>query len=136
MNIDQYNNLKPVADLIARFQIHLYLFIENPIDWDPDNAPDEMKQSSIDNINRELDFRLHQFFSERLFKEQIQNWHYAYSHRGTGSARIRAYDVKDIYNDAAPIPGEVPNSESSAFVKEIRAILQDSIREGGGKLDS
>jgi hypothetical protein len=136
MNIDQYNNLKPVADLIFRFQTHLYLFTETPIAWDPDHAPEEMKQASIDSISRELDSRLHQFFSEKLFIEQIQNWHNAYSHRGTGSTRIRAYDVKDIYNDAAPIPGEVPNSESSAFVKEIRSILQESINEGGGKLDS
>ena len=80
--------------------------------------------------------KLHELFSERLFREQIQNWHHAYSHRGTGSTRIRAYDVKDIYNDAAPIPGEVPNSESSAFIKEIRAILQESVGEGGGKLNS
>lgn len=134
MNIDEYNNLKPVADLIARFQTHLYLFIENPIDWDPNYAPDEMKQASIDSISRELDSRLHQFFSARLFIEQIQNWHQAYSHRGTGSTRIRAYDVKDIYNDVAPIPGEVPNTESIEFVKEIRDILQESIMEGGGKI--
>lgn len=136
LNIDQYYNLKPVADLIARFQTHLYLFIENPIDWDTNHAPDEMKQSSIDSISRELDSRLHQLFSERLFKKQIQNWHHAYSHRGTGSTRIRAYDVKDIYTDAAPIPGEVPNTESTEFVKEIRAILQESVSEGGGKIDS
>jgi hypothetical protein len=135
LNMDEYNNLKPVADMLSRFQTHLYLFVDNPISWDPDYAPDEMKQASIDNITQELNFQLHQFFSERLFKEQIKNWHQAYSHRGTGSTKIRAYEVKDIYNDAAPIPGEVPNSESSAFVKEIREILKEAVSVGGGKIN-
>lgn len=136
MYIDEYKNLKPVADLITRFQTHLYLFVENPLSWDHEHAPDEMKHVAIDNINKELDSRLHEFFSERLFTDQIKNWHQAYSHRGSGSTRIRAYDVREIYNDAAPIPGEVPDSQSNAFVKEIREILQDAIKEGGGRLDN
>ncbi len=131
---DEYNGLQPVADLITRFRNHLYLFVENPLSWAPYHAPDEMKQTAIDNINQSLDSRLHEFFSERLFTDQIKNWHHAYSHRGTGSTRVRAYDVRDIYNDAAPIPGEVPDSQSSEFVKEIRTILQDAVKEGGGRI--
>ena len=135
MYIDEYNNLKPVADLITRFQTHLYLFVENPLLWDPAHAPDEMKYVAIDNINKELDSRLHEFFSERLFTDQIKNWHHAYSHRGTGSTKDRAYDVRDIFNDAAPIPGEVSDSQSIVFIKEIREILQEAIREGGGRIE-
>lgn len=136
MFIDEYNNLKPVADLITRFQTHLYLFAENPLSWEPDHAPDEMKQASIDNINKVLDSRLHEFFRERLFTDQIKNWHQAYSHRGTGSTRVRAYDVRDIYNDAAPIPGEVQDTQSTAFIKEIRGILKEAVKEGGGRIDN
>ncbi len=110
--------------------------MENPISWDPETSPEVMKQASIDNITQELDSQLHRFFSERLFKEQIKNWHQAYSHRGTGSTKIRAYEIKDIYNDAAPIPGEVPNSESSVFVKEIREILNQAISASNGKINS
>ena len=61
LNTDEYDTLRPVADLITRLQVHLYLFIENPINWDPINAPDEMKQGAIDIITRELDASLHQF---------------------------------------------------------------------------
>jgi hypothetical protein len=136
MNKDEYNNLKPVAELISRFQTHLYLFAQNPLSWDPDNAPDEMKHAAIDNISQELEIRLYQFFSERLFTEQMKNWHQAYSHRGTGSTRTRAYGVREIYNDAAPIPGEVPDSQSNAFVKEIRTILQEAVKEGGGRIEN
>jgi hypothetical protein len=136
LNIDEYNGLQPVADMISRFQIHLYLFVENPMSWDPETSPEVMKQASIDNITQELDSQLHRFFSERLFKEQIKNWHQAYSHRGSGSTKIRAYEIKDIYNDAAPIPGEVPSSESSVFVKEIKKILKEAVTVGDGKINS
>ena len=113
LNRDEYDDLKPVADLIGRMQIHLYLFAENPIDWKPRHAPDEMKQTAIDNITKQIDIRLHELFKERLFIGKIKNWHEAYSHRGYGSTRTRAYQIRGIYDDAAPIPGEVPNSESS-----------------------
>ena len=134
LNIVEYSDLRPVADMISRFQIHLYLLVENPITWEPVSSPDEMKQAAIDNITQELDTQLHKFFSRRLFKDKIKNWHRAYNHRGTGSTKVRASEIKDIYHDAAPVPGEVPNSESSIFVKEIRAILQKAITTGKGKL--
>jgi hypothetical protein len=134
LNIVEYSDLRPVADMISRFQIHLYLFVENPISWEPDSSPDEMKQTAIDNITQELDYQLHRFFSKRLFNDKIKNWHQAYNHRGTGSTKVRAYEIKEIYHDAAPVPGEVPNSESSMFVKGIREILQKAIVTGNGKL--
>ncbi|MCU0613454.1 MAG: hypothetical protein MUD09_00060 [Desulfobacterales bacterium] len=136
LNVDEYDDLKPVADLISRLQIHLYLFSENPIDWKPKHAPDAMKQTAIDNITKEIDIRLHDLIKERLFIGKIKNWHEAYSHRGYGSTRTRAYQIKDIYGEAAPVPGEVPNSESIEFVKDIRDILRESIKTGGGELKS
>jgi GTPase SAR1 family protein len=136
LNVVEYSDLRPVADMISRFQIHLYLFVENPIAWEPASSPDEMKQVAIDNITQELDAQLHKFFSKRLFKDKIKNWHQAYNHRGTGSTKVRASEIKNIYHDAAPVPGEVPNSESSEFVKKIREILQEAIATGNGKLRS
>ncbi len=135
MYTNEYNGLQPVADLIAGFQTHLYLFIQNPISWDPDHAPEDMKHIAIDNISQELNSRLHEFFSERLFVDKIEKWYHAYSHRGTGSTRTRAYDVMDIYNEAAPIPGEVPDSQTTTFVKKVRNILQEAVSEGGGRIE-
>jgi hypothetical protein len=134
LNRVEYSNLRPVADMISRFQIHLYLFVENPISWQSNSASEEMKQTAIDNITQELDSQLHQFFSKKLFEEKIKLWHDAYNHRGTGSTKVRAYEIKDIYNDVAPIPGEVPNTKSSVFVQEIRNILKEAIGAGNGKL--
>ena len=133
LNIDEYGSLTPVADLITRLQVHIYIFIENPIDWDPKSAPDEMKQTAIDKITRALDAGLHDFVSERLFKGKIRDWYQAYSHRGAGSTLVRSHEVKNIYNQAAPIPGELPTSYSSQFLLEIRKLLRRAVENAGGK---
>ncbi len=129
--VDEYDTLKPVADLLSRLQTNLYFFIENPLTWDPSGI-DEMKQQALDNISKELDSRLHEFVSERMFKEQISRWYDAYSHRGAGSARTRAYEVKYIYDDVAPVPGEIPSSATIDFLNDIRRLLRDSVSAGGG----
>lgn len=131
---DEYDTLKPVADLLARLQINLYFFIENPLRWESDSVEEDMKQIALDNITRELDTRLHGFASDRLFKEKITRWYNAYDHRGLGSARTRAYEIKSIYDDVAPIPGEIPSSETNEFLHLIRKLLHDAVATGGGKL--
>ena len=133
LNIDEYDTLRPVADLITRLQVHLYLFIENPITWKPETAPDEMKQAAIDQTTRKLDETLYHFISHRMFKDKAKEWYYAYSHRGIGSTRVRANEVRDIYAEAAPIPGEVPNTESNKFLREIRLLVRKAILESGGR---
>jgi energy-coupling factor transporter ATP-binding protein EcfA2 len=133
LNIDEYDTLRPVADLITRLQVHLYLFIENPIRWNPINAPEAMKQWAIDSITREIDTCLHQFVSDRLFKEKVKDWYQAYGHRGIGSTTVRSHEIKDIYNQAAPIPGEVPTSYSSKFLLEIRKLVRKAVETAGGR---
>ncbi len=134
LNKDEYDTLRPVADLLTRLQVHLYLFIENPIGWDPRNATDEMKQAAIDETTRELDRSLHQFVSQRMFRNKVIEWYKAYSHRGIGSTRVRANEVRGIYSDAAPIPGEIPTSESNRFLHEIKQIVREALSKSGGRL--
>lgn len=136
LNIDEYDTLRPVADLITRLQVHLYLFIENPINWDPTYAPDDMKQGAIDRITRELDATLHDFVSEKLFKEKTRDWYQAYSHRGGGSTLVRSHEVKNIYDQTAPIPGELPTSHSSQFLLEIRKMVRKAVEAAGGRFQA
>jgi hypothetical protein len=42
--------------------------------------------------------------------------------------------VEGIYNEAAPVPGGTPDPQANAFLREIRILMRDAIREGRGKL--
>lgn len=130
---DEYHILRPVADLIAQLQEHISVFIGTPLSWDPTNAPEEVCQGALDAVSRSVFTTLHEFCSSRIFLNRVPDWSQAYSHRGTGSTRVRARDIRGIYDSAAPVPGEVPAADSNEFLIEIRKLLTRAIEDGGGK---
>jgi len=132
---DQYNTLRPVADLIARLSEHLSMFLSEPLRWKPANQDEDSKREAIDRVEREVFTLLHQFSSDRLFISKVSEWNHAfYAHRGRGSTIHRAYDIRGIYDSAAPIPGEIPTPDANQFLSEVRKLVKDSIQKGGGDM--
>lgn len=132
---DEYDKLMPVADLIARLSEHLGIFLSDPVRWKPTKPDEDSKQEAIDKVKREVFKLLHDFASDRLFIGKVSQWSHAYyAHRGPGSTIHRAYDIRGIYDSAAPIPGETPTPDANQFLHDVRKLVQDSIKEGGGKL--
>ena len=134
--LDEYDTLRPVADLISSLQKQVRPFLQQPLRWDPANgATDEMMTFTVDRIAQEVSLRLHKWVGSRMLRDRIVKWQEAYAHRGTGSARVRRRDVESIYSETAPIPGEVADPPSNEFLKEIRVLIRESIDQGGGKLE-
>lgn len=133
-NENEYNGLKPVADLLHQIQDHIQKFISNPLQWDPSQAPDEMKDIVIKNILQTLNREFDQYISSRLLYSKKPDWYRAYSgYRGTGSTRLRAKAIEDIYEYASPIPDEIPDSNTHEFLSDIRQIVQRSVEQSGGR---
>jgi hypothetical protein len=68
-------------------------------------------------------------------RERIVQWQEAYAHRGTGSTKVPRRDIEGIYEEAAPIPRHVPDRLTNEFLKDIRALIRDSIAAAGGMLE-
>lgn len=134
LGTDEYSDLKPVADLIRVLSEHIRIFINNPLKVEPATATDILKLEAIDQIAREIFSLLHDFVSDILFKNKTLNWNTAYSYRGIGSSRIRANDVKNIYDTSVPIPGEIPSVDTNLFLSNIRTIIKKGIEAGGGRI--
>ncbi len=133
---DEYDNLRPVADLIACLQAHVRPFLEEPLRWEPANgATDEMMGHAIDRIAQEVFARLHEMAANRVMRDRVIKWKEAYAHRGIGSGTERRHDVESIYRAAAPIPGEIADPPTNEFLREIRILLRDAIDSAGGKLE-
>jgi hypothetical protein len=133
---DEYDNLRPVADLIACLQEHVRPFLESPLRWEPaKGATDEMMSHAIDRIAQEVFLRLHELAANRVMRDRVIKWKEAYAHRGVGSGAERRRDVESIYGAAAPIPGETADPPTNEFLREIRILLRDAIHTGGGKLE-
>ena len=130
----EYNDLKPVADLVARVQESLSRWLDNPIGWTriPDN--DEEKFVAISNIRNDVYVGIHDISKQRLSTEEIDAWWAAFQRRGTGSTRDRAKEIDEIYERAAPRISSVPNEESDSFLKELHTLIQKAVKENGGQL--
>jgi hypothetical protein len=133
---DEYDTLRPVADLIACLQTHARSFLETPLRWEPPKgATDEMMNHAIDRIAQEVFLRLHELATSRVMHDRVIKWKAAYAHRGVGSVTERRRDVESIYGAAAPIPGEAADPPTNEFLREIRILVRDAIETAGGKLE-
>ena len=134
LGLDEYDTLRPVADLIRELSEQIRTFLDKPQRWDPfDNGLEEMRQAAIDTIAREMYSQLHSFTQKRLIRDHVLTWETAYSRYGRGSARVRAHDVEMIYHIAAPTVDEVESSEDHDFLVNVIELVRDAVRAGGGK---
>lgn len=135
-HVDEYDSLRPVADLIRLLQVQISQFLASPLKWGTVAPPEdsEDRQTAIDTIRKEVFTRLHDLAKIRVLEERVSGWVEAYEHRGTGSTRVRARDMVTLYEEAAPIPNEMPGPDANEFLFELRELIADSIIEGGGSL--
>ncbi|TIQ01561.1 MAG: hypothetical protein E5X61_37245 [Mesorhizobium sp.] len=60
----------------------------------------------------------------------------AFDYRGSGSTRERARAIQTIYDASAPIPGPALDPYSEQFLREVRLLVHEAIRDAGGELVS
>jgi hypothetical protein len=134
---DEYDTLRPIADLIRLIQTQVSVFLSEPLKWEPAMPPEDKEDEKIqalDNIKKNVFQRLHELSHRRLIDERLSGWVEAYNHRGTGSTRVRAREVVGLYESAAPVPNEMPGPDANEFLFELRELVADSVIEGGGEL--
>ncbi len=134
--VDEYDSLRPVADLIRLLQTQISIFLTSPLSWEPVVPQDdsEERQAAIDAIKKEVFTRLHDLARSRVLEARINSWVAAYEHRGPGSTRVRAREVATLYEEAAPIPNEMPGPDANKFLFEIRGLIANSIQTSGGQI--
>ena len=130
----EYRHLMPVAELIGRFQEAISRFLDAPARWDPPATGRDEASTAINRIRTEVNTALHSFAMERIVERYMAKWEQAYRYAGRGSSRERAQDLRNIYGEAAPIPGVELSEAASAFLGEVRLLVRRAIDAGGGDL--
>lgn len=133
---DQYDSLRPVADLIKMVSERLAMFLAAPRGWEPANGSEAAKEAAVDRVSREVYARLHALIENRLFRDHVSEWLSAYEHRGTGSTRHRSQEIRGIYEDAAPILAEVPGKASTELLDLFRNLFREVVEVAGAKIVS
>ena len=132
----EYKDLRPVVHLVARLSESITKFLANPFKWYPPTPADSEVEAAIARVQRAVFGRLHEFVEARLLRVPRQQWTQAFDFRGPGSTFERRAVIKTIYEASAPIPGLAMDVRSVEFLREVRRLVHDAVKEGRGDLVS
>ena len=135
MGKDEYDSLKPVANLRRELMAQLYPFIQNPLSWNGTDVSDDDKQGKFDALADALSRNLLDLSTRRIWRERINEWERAYYKFGRGSTFVRAGIIEnDIHDIAAPIPGVTPSPDRNQFLREVIGAFEAAADEAGAEL--
>ena len=129
---DEYDTLRPIADLRKELVERIYVFVQDPLRWEGPHPPDDQKQACFDAFADNLGRRLLEVCARRMWHERAAQWQDAYVKHGTGSTFVRARIIGDeIYEPAAPVPDVTPSLERNQFLREVITEVQKAADETG-----
>lgn len=127
---DEYDNLRPVFDLLKELEEAVRQFIENPLRWNPSEPVEDVARVIFNELAQGVGRRLRELVSSTLYADKLAEWGEAYSYSGGGSARRRSEKIAyDVYDKGAPIPGELASQDVTEFLKAIRGAFRDTAVE-------
>ena len=133
---DEYDNLKPVADLRKQLQDRLYVLLQNPLRWEPTEPTDDAeKQQVFDGLANALSAKTLELATRRVRAERMPELQSAFNQSGRGSSYTRASIIGErIYDRAAPIPDVTPSPDRNSFLHEVAAIVETVCQDWGAVL--
>ena len=134
---DEYDTLRPVADLVKDLQEEISQYLAAPLSWTPsipNSSQEEKRLRALDSIRQRVFEMLHAFSTQRLIQSHLTQWVTAYDYRGQGSTRSRARDIRGVYEAAAPIPANRPGEDGNDFLFDVRSLVQSAITSSGGEV--
>lgn len=131
---DEYDSMKPVADLYTRLTERMADFIATPRRWLPSEPPEEVQQAATERIRRAVASRMHVLATRRIRTESLIRWRAAYDRSGRGSGLARSQDLWAIYRTAAPPLRDVPTNDSTQFLDLLRTLFLQAVVEAGGEV--
>ena len=133
MREDEYDTLRPVADLRQELLARIYVFIQSPLCWEGREPREDERRSKYDALADSLGKRLLKLSTQRVWRERIDVWERAYRESGKGSTSVRARIIgNDIYEPAAPVLDGTP--DRNQFLREVVAEVEAAAEESGAKL--
>lgn len=133
---DEYDNLRPVADLHEQLKGVIHTQIQNPVGWSGLEPSEEEQQQVFNEFANELSRRLSVLATERVWTRRADDWREAYGQRGRGSTFVRAGIIAEhIYDKAAPIPDVVPSPDRNKFLKDVFEVVEQAAESTGVTLE-
>ena len=132
---DEYNGLRPVADLVRQLQSSISLWMDNPAGWTRQPENEDERQAVINTIRQRVFIGIHQLAERRLLTTNRGDWRTAFGFSGPGSSFERAREMDKIYKSAAPSITSTMDMPSQRFLNEVIQIVRDAVEDAGGSVE-
>lgn len=129
---NEYNGLKPVADLVRQLQTSISLWLDNPSGWARQPESEDERQEAIDAVRRRVSDGIHSLAERRLITSHRSDWRTAFGFSGTGSSTHRARRMAQIYDSAAPSITSVMDIPTKEFLDEVIELVCAAVSDVGG----
>jgi len=131
-NNNEYDNLRPVADLVARLQENISKWLDSPAGWNRPPHDDGEQTAALDPIRNAVFAALHTLAEERVAELHRADWTTAFDYTGTGSSYKRADEIRSIYSEAAPAINQGDNRPARDFLVALHHLVRESVEKAGG----
>src|ERR1051326_732007 len=122
---DEYQDLKPMADLHKELQEGVYRFIQSPLGWTGAVPSDDEKQQVFSELARDISMHLLIPLGERTQEAALQKWRDAYHLRGKNAEFRRAALIRaSIFEQIAPLLDRTP--DANKFMNDIIRVVRDA----------
>lgn len=128
------DDLRPVADLVARTQKQISHWLDRPAHWTRAPVDDEERAAALAPIRKAVFSALHDLAETRLAEQHQPDWVTAFDHAGSGSTYRRAEDIDSIYRAAAPPIEAAMSNAAREFVQSLSQLVRTSVEANGGLL--
>ncbi len=132
---NEYNGLRPVADLVRQLQSSISLWLDNPAGWTRQPADEDERQAVINSIRQDVYVNIHRLAGQRLITARRVDWRTAFGFSGPGSSFDRAIVMDQIYRSAAPAITSVMDVSAQSFLNEVTQIVRDAVEDAGGSVE-
>lgn len=123
---DEYDNLKPVADLRFELQRQVYLMLQRPVRWEGGEPSEDERQTIIDEVSNAVTKKLIDLTRQRMKEDVRLGWQSAYAQRGPGSTFVRARIISsDVYDKGAPVPTVSASPDQNRFLKDVAGVVSE-----------
>lgn len=127
---DEYDTLKPVADLRYQLQVQILLMLQRPVRWEGVEPDDGERDQLINEMSNAVTKRLFYLTQQRIKDDVQPAWQDAYSQHGTGSTFVRARIIaEDVYDRGAPIPKVTASPDQNQFLQDVADVVQEVAEE-------
>lgn len=130
---NEYDTLRPVADLVARLQENISRWLDSPAQWTRVPKDDEERSAALATIRKAVFTALHDLAETRLAEVHRPDWSTAFDFSGRGSSYRRAEEIERIYAEAAPLISSAMSDFARVFLHSLHKLVSEAVEKAGGQ---